>query len=132
MAEAQLKAKEAKIKKPFVKILFNGSEDPAATDPIYFAHNNKPYLVPREQEFVIKFDAISHLMVPETRIGSKQNKVTGAYHQIIKKVAFNKPEILEWLTEEEAEPYLAEQMKAQMKDAQRIELEDKKLAAEQE
>jgi len=107
--EANIPVSRASADKPYVLCQFSGSDDPGASDPVFFAHNNVPYLVPRETPFCILFDAVSHLMEPEVRLMSKQDPKTGEYRNFEKKVAFNRPEIMERLTEKEAQPYLKKQ-----------------------
>lgn len=102
----------SKADKPFVLCQFPGSDDPGAQDPVFFAHNNIPFQVPRETPFCIEFDKISHLMKPEIRLVSKQDPKTGEYRNMEKKVAFNRPEIERWLTAKEAAPFLKKQREA--------------------
>lgn len=118
--------------KPYVRVMFAGSSDPSATDPVYWAVNGEKFLAPREKEFVVKYDVISHLMEPEIRTKSVYNQRTGANHLIQTKVAFNRPQILERLSVEDAQPYLQAQADAAKQERENLKLREAQLAQEVE
>ena len=124
--------KEASANKPYVKIMFAGSSDPSATDPVYWAVNSEKFLAPREKEFVVKYDAISHLLEPEIRPKAVYNPRTGGTHIIQTKVAFNRPQILERLIAEEAAPYLQDQADAAKNERSMQDQREAQLAQEAE
>ncbi|MCA3064988.1 hypothetical protein [Aquidulcibacter sp.] len=123
-------AKAASTDKPYAKIMFQGSSDPSATDPVYWAVNGEKFLAPREKELVVKYDAISHLMEPEFRPKAVYNPRTGGTHIINQKVAFNRPQILERLSVEDAQPYLQEQADAAKQERENLKLREAELAQE--
>lgn len=126
------KQAQASTDKPYVRIMFAGSNDPSATDPVYWAVNGEKFLAPREKELVVKYDAISHLMEPEIRPKAVYNPRTGGTHIIQTKVAFNRPQILERLSSEDAQPYLREQANAAKQERENLKLREAQLAQEAE
>jgi hypothetical protein len=125
---------KAKAEKPpmYVRAMFAGSSDPSATDPVYWAVNGDKFLVPREKEFVIREDYIAHLMAPEFRPKSVHNPRTGSNHVVMTKVSFNRPQILERLTEKEAAPLLRAQEEEARKEREANARNESQLAQEAE
>jgi hypothetical protein len=124
--------KQEKTPTTYVRAMFGGSSDPSATDPVYFAVNGKKFLVPREKEFIIEADYLAHLMESETRHKSVYKPATGSYHVIKQKVSFNRPQILERLTAEQAAPLLAKQAEEEKLARERQQDKEDQLAQEAE